>query len=135
MKTLTHLNWRPVILLKIVRLPFGNWGGLLLKRAYLALDDDCLLYADWTLEADERAESLVCNTGWTLTAMPDAAFRLYGKGAKFLPSGTWILPYSDQVFSLYGSTTLTLLRLVHQIDRYPTAPPPLAFLSRLTQLL
>lgn len=135
MTTLTHLDWQPVILLKVVRLPFGGWGGLSLKRAYLALDNERLLYADWTLEADERAEALVCVTGWTLTSMPDVAFRLHGKGAKLLPSGTWVLPYLDHVFTLYGVTNVTLTRLIHQIDRYPTDPLTLAFLSRLTQLL
>lgn len=135
MTTLTHLDWRPVILLKVVRLPFGGWGGLSLKRAYLALRDERLLYADWTLEADERAEELVCNTGWMLTALPDAAFKLHGKGAKLLPSGTWVLPYAEQVFSLYGVTSFTLVRLIRQIDRYPTDRLTLAFLSRLTQLL
>ena len=59
MTTLTHLDWQPVILLKVVRLPFGGWGGLSLQRAYLALDNERLLYADWTLEADERAEAVV----------------------------------------------------------------------------
>lgn len=135
MNMLTHLNWQPVILLKVIRLPFGNWGGLSLERAYLALDASRLLYADWTLEADERTEALVCSTGWTLTAMPNAAFRLHGKGAKFLPSGTWILPYSEHLFTLYDVTALTLVRLIRQIDSYPIDPLTLAFLSRLSQLL
>jgi hypothetical protein len=135
MTALTHLDWQPVILLKVVRLPFGGWGGLSLKRAYLALRDERLLYADWTLEADERAEAVVCVTGWMLTSVPDAAFRLYGKGAKLLPSGTWVLPYIDGVFSLYGVANAMLIRLIRHIDQQPTDPLTLSLLSRLTQLL
>ncbi len=135
MTTLTHLDWQPAILLKVVHLPFGGWGGLSLKRAYLALRDERLLYADWTLEADERAEAVVCVTGWMLTAMPDATFRLYGKGAKLLPSGTWVLPYIDGVFSLYGVANAILIRLIRHIDQQPTDPLTLSLLSRLTQLL
>lgn len=135
MTTLTHLDWQPVILLKVVLLPFGGWGGLSLKRAYLALHDEQLLYADWTLEANERADALVCITGWTLTSMPDIAFRLHGQGAKLLPSGTWVLPYADSVFSLYGIANAMLIRLIRHIDQQPTDPLTLALLSRLTQLL
>jgi len=135
MTTLTHLDWQPVILLKVVRLPFSGWGSLSLKRAYLALRDERLLYADWTLEADERAEALVCITGWTLASMPDIAFRLHGKGAKLLPSGTWVLPYTDSVFSLYSIANAILIRLIRDIDQQPTTPLTLSLLSRLTQLL
>jgi hypothetical protein len=135
MTTLTHLDWQPVILLKVVRLPFGGWGGLSLKRAYLALDNERLLYADWTLEAEERAEAVVCVTGWTLAVMPATAFRLRGNGAKFLPSGTWVLPYIDHVFSLYGSANAALLRLIRHIDQQPVDKHTLSLLSRLAQLL
>ncbi|CAG0926572.1 hypothetical protein PLCT1_00097 [Planctomycetaceae bacterium] len=135
MTSLTHLDWQPVILLKVVRLPFGGWGGLSLQRAYLALDNEQLLYADWTLEADERAEAVVCATGWTLPTLPDAAFRLHGKGAKLLPSGTWVLPYTDSVFSLYGIANAMLIHLIRHIDQQPTDPLTLSLLSRLTQLL
>ncbi len=135
MTTLTHLDWQPVILLKVVRLPFGGWGGMSLRRAYLALDDERLLYADWTLEADERAEAVVCMTGWMLTEMPDTAFSLRGKGAKLLPSGTWVLPYTDSVFSLYGIANAMLTRLIRHVDQQPTDPLTLSLLSRLTQLL
>lgn len=135
MTTLTQLDWQPVILLKVVRLPFGGWGSLSLQRAYLALRDEQLLYADWTLEADERAEAVVWGAGWTLAFMPDMAFRLHGKGAKLLPSGTWVLPYFDSVFSLYGIANAMLMRLLRQIDQQPINPLTLLLLSRLTQLL
>lgn len=135
MTILTHLDWQPVILLKVVRLPFGGWGGWSLQRAYLALRDERLLYADWTLEAEERAEAVVYVTGWILAEMPDIAFRLHGKGAKLLPSGTWVLPYSDSVFSLYGIANAILIRLIRQIDQQPTDSLTLSLLSRLTQLL
>lgn len=135
MTTLTHLDWQPVILLKVVRLPFGGWGGLSLQRAYLALDHERLLYADWTLEADERAEAVVFATGWALPVLPNGAFRLQGHGGRFLPSGTWVLPYTESMFSLYGTAIATLSHLIKHIDQQPTNPITLSLLSRLSQLL
>ena len=132
--SLTQLDWQPIILLKIVRLPFGSWGGLSLKRAYLAHDVGRLLYADWTLEASERAEGLVCTTGWKLTSMPTAPFRLQGKGAKIIPSGTWVLPYTDPLFTLYRGAENTLTRLIQQVDQQPTDPVIISTLIRLAQL-
>lgn len=66
--------------------------------------------------------------------MPDMAFRLHGKGAKLLSSGTWVL-LSDSVFSLYGIANAILIRLIRQIDQQPTDSLTLSLLSRLTQLL
>ena len=135
MTTLTHLDWQPVILLKVVRIPFGGWGGLSLKRAYLALHGKRLLYADWTLEAAERAESLVCATGWTMPALPDAPLQLKGTGAKVIPTGTWVLPYTDSLFTLYSTANATLSRLIKRIDQHPTDPRTLSILINLSQLL
>ncbi len=135
MTTFTHLDWQPVILLKVVRPPFGGWGGLSLQRAYLALDHERLLYADWTLEAGERAEAVVFATGWALPALPNGAFRLQGHGGRFLPSGTWILPYNESMFALYGTATASMSRLIQYVDQQPTNPMTLSLLSRLSQLL
>ncbi len=132
---LTHLDWQSVILLKIVRLPFSNLGGLSLKRAYLVDNEGRLLYADWTLEAAERAEGLVCVTGWILESLPTVPFRLQGKGAHLIPSGTWVLPYNDSLFTLYMSANAALSRLVKRIDQQPTDPITLSTLIRLSQIL
>ncbi len=133
--SLIHLNWEPVILLKIVRMPFGGLGGLSLKRAYLAHDEGRLLHADWTLEAAERAEGLVSATGWMLKSTPIAPFRLQGKGAKIIPSGTWVLPYSDHLFVLYSAGSAALTDVIKHIDQYPTDPVTLSALVRLSQIL
>jgi len=135
MTTLTHLDWQPVILLKVVRIPFGGIGGLSLKRAYLTLYDGQLLYADWTLEAAERAEALVCAAGWTLPALPDAPIQLKGTGAKMIPTGTWVMPYTDSVFTLYSAANVSLARLIKRIDQHPTDPRTLSTLINLSQLL
>lgn len=74
-------------------------------------------------------------TGWMLTEMPDTAFSLRGKGAKLLPSGTWVLPYTESMFSLYGVANAMLTRLIRHVDQQPTDPLTLSLLSRLTQLL
>jgi hypothetical protein len=132
---LTHLDWRPVILLKIVRSPFGGWGGLSVKRAYLAVADGQLLLADWTLEAAERARNLVCPTGWALHELPKSSFRLTGRGRTVLPSGTWIVSYTDAVFTLYQDAGAAFARLTAEIDRRPTNPALLSALQHLIQLL
>lgn len=135
MNMLTHLDWQPVILLKVVRLPFSGWGRLSLTRAYIALKDGSLHYADWTLEADERAAGTTCVTGWMFNVMPPFPFRLYGKGAKLIPSGTWTLPYTDSLFTLYNRTNTTLTQLVKHIDQHPTDPSTISALFKLNQLL
>jgi len=135
MTMLTHLDWQPVILLKVVRIPFGGWGGLSLKRAYLALHGKRLLYADWTLEAAERTESLVCATGWTLSALGKSPLQLKGTGAKVIPTGTWVLPYTDSLFTLYSTANASLTRLIHHIDQHPTDPRMISTLINLSQLL
>jgi len=132
---LTHLDWQPVILLKVVRVPFGGIGGLSLKRAYLALHDGQLLYADWTLEASERSEPLVCATGWTFTSPLEYLGRLQGKGAHLIPSGTWVLLYSDYLYSLYGRAADILTHLIKRIDSQPTADATITLLVRLSQIL
>lgn len=135
MTALTHLNWQPVILLKVMRMPFGRWGGLSMQRAYLALGDERLLYADWTLEADERAVGTTCVTGWTFDALPPLPFRLHGKGAKLVPSGTWALPYTDELFMLYSRANAALTHLVKRIDQHPTDARTISTLIHLSQLL
>lgn len=129
-----HLDWQPVILLKIVRLPFRDYGGLSVQRAYLALDAERLLYADWTLEADERNATLICPTGWRQSAPLILPLRLEGSGARLLPSGTWLLPYSDALFALYNAANTSFTQFIQRIDVQPTDPVTLALLTRFTQL-
>ena len=95
MSTLTHLNWQPVILLKVVRLPFSDLGGLSLKRAYLAQEEGRLLYADWTLEAAERAEPFVSATVETLKQM--AGMVCERTGLRLAPDATSTGFYSGTI--------------------------------------
>ncbi|MBK8027665.1 MAG: hypothetical protein IPK19_41370 [Chloroflexi bacterium] len=132
---LAHLDWKPAILLRVARLPFGAPGGFSLRRAYLAVHQGQILHADWTLEAAERASGLVHATGWTLDAALELPLRLQGKGARFLPSGTWLLPYSDDVFRLYAGGRAALARLSRRLDQQPTDPAALAALIHLIRLL
>lgn len=130
---LTSLNWQPAILLKVVRVPFANWGGLSLKRVYLALRGEQLLYADWTLEAAERSDAVVCSTGWSLAAPLTFPLRLQGKGMHIIPSGTWALPYTDSLFTLYGTVNHIVASMSKRIDQQPTDPVTLSMLIRLSQ--
>lgn len=135
MTTLTHLDWQPVILLKVVHRPFAEFGQLSLQRAYLAYHVGRLLYADWTLEAAERVEPLVFPTGWIFPERPPLPFRLQGRTGKRIPAGTWVLPYSDSLYTLYTAGSAALTAIVHQIDQRPTDPLTLAILLRLSELL
>lgn len=135
MIALTHLDWQPVVLLKVVRMPFGGWGGLSLQRAYLALHDGRLLYADWTLEADERFTGTTCATGWTFDALPPLPFRLHTTGAKIIPSGTWALPYTDSLFTLYSQANAALAHFVKRIDQHPVDPRTISTLIHLSKIL
>jgi hypothetical protein len=130
-----HTQWMPVILVKIVHLPFADLGGISLKRAYLALQDERLLYADWTLEADERTLSTTCVTGWAFEVLPSLPFQLHGKGAKVIPSGTWAMPYTDSLFTLYSRANAVLVQLVKRIDQHPTDPHTISTLIHLSQIL
>jgi len=61
----TQLDWKPILLVKVMRLPFGETNtGLSVKRLYLAQHPNGVLRADWTLPADERLLPLVQLTGW-----------------------------------------------------------------------
>lgn len=135
MNPLTHLEWQPVILLKVVQPPFGGWGGLSLNRAYLALHNAHLIYADWTLEASERAVGTTCVTGWMSDALPLLPLQLHGKGAKVIPSGTWLLPYTNELFTLYNRANATLASLVERIDKHPANPRTISTLMYLIKLL
>lgn len=135
MTTLTHLDWQPVILLKVVQRPFGAFGQLSLQRAYLAYHSGRLLYADWTLEAVERVEPLVFPTGWIFPERPPLPFRLRGRTGKRIPAGTWMLPYSDSLYTLYADSRAALTAIVHQIDQRPTDPLTLAILLHLIDQL
>lgn len=130
---LSGLTWQPVILLKSIRVPFGGFGGISVKRAYLALHEGDLLYADWTLEPSERRRELVCSTGWTFRDPLALPLRLEGRGAHLIPSGTWVLPYDARLFSLYSRLEYLLGTLGEQIDQQPTSPQLLALLQFLTQ--
>lgn len=132
-ENLSGLLWQPVILLKSMCVPFGGFGGLSVKRAYLALREDKLLYADWTLEASERRRELVCATGWTFPDPLVLPLRLEGHGTHLIPSGTWVLSYDAWSFNLYSQLICLLDTLGEQIDHQPTSPQLLTVLQFLTQ--
>ena len=55
-----QLDWKPILLVKVTRLPFGETHtGLSVKRLYLAQYPEGILCADWTLPIDERFLPLV----------------------------------------------------------------------------
>jgi len=70
-----------------------------------------------------------------MPALPDAPLQLKGTGAKVIPTGTWVLPYTDSLFTLYSTANATLSRLIKRIDQHPTDPRTLSILINLSQLL
>lgn len=133
----TQLNWRPVLLVKVTHLPFGEtYTGLSVKRLYLAPHSAGILCADWTLPADERFLPLVQLTGWKPERdVPFAIPVQYRRGSgrrsiALIPSGTWILPYNDAHYQLYQRVQLTIYTMFEQINQAPTDSQTLRMLTR-----
>lgn len=133
----TQLDWKPVLLVKVTRLPFGEThSGLSVKRLYLAQHPRGILRADWTLPADERFLPLVQLTGWKPER--DVPFALpvqYQHGSRSLsaaviPTGTWVLPYDDAHYQLYERVRLTLHAVLEQVHQAPTDSRTLQTLTR-----
>ena len=133
----THLAWKPVLLIKVMRLPFGEtYGGLSLKRIYLAQHPKGILRADWTLPADERFLPMVQFTGWKPER--DVSFTLpvqyqpgiSHRGIALIPAGTWVIPYADTHYQLYERVRLSLHTMLEQVNKSPTDPQTLYLLSR-----
>jgi hypothetical protein len=133
----TKLDWKPVLLVKVTRLPFGEMHtGLSVKRLYLAQHPDGILRADWTLPADERFLPLVQLTGWKPERDVPFAFPVqYQRGSKhdsaaIIPAGTWVLPYDDAHYQLYERVRLTIHAILEQVEKAPTKAQTLHMLTR-----
>jgi hypothetical protein len=132
----TKLNWKPVLLVKVTRLPFGDTHtGLSVKRLYLAQHPDGILRADWTLPADERYLPLVQLTGWKPErdvpfSFPVQYQRRGTSSAAVIPSGTWVLPYDDGHYQLYERVRLTIHAILEQVEKAPTKAQTLHMLTR-----
>jgi hypothetical protein len=133
----THLDWIPVLLVKIIHQPFGDTNtGLSVKRQNLAAHPDGILRADWTLPADERFFPLIQLTGWKPAR--DVPFELpvqYQRGsderaASLMPSGTWVLPYDSDHYYLYERVRATIHAMLQRVETSPTAPHTLRALAR-----
>lgn len=135
----THLDWQPILLVKVTRLPFGETHtGLSVKRLYLAQHPDGILSADWTLPADERFLPLVQLIGWKPER--DVPFELpiqYQRGRSkrstaLIASGTWVLPYAEEQYQLYERVRLTIHTMLERVNKAPTDPQTLRLLTRWT---
>jgi hypothetical protein len=135
----TQLDWRPILLVKVTRLPFGETHtGLSVKRLYLAQHPEGILRADWTLPADERFFPLVQFIGWNPErGVPFTLPTQYQRdkserSAALIPSGTWVLPYDDAHYQLYERVRLTIHAILQQVNQKPTDPKTLRLLARWT---
>jgi hypothetical protein len=132
----TKLDWKPVLLVKVTRLPFGDTHtGLSVKRLYLAQHPEGILRADWTLPADERFLPLVQLTGWKPERdvpflLPVQYQRRGSSSAVVIPSGTWVLPYEDAHYQLYERVRLTIHAILEQVEKAPTKAQTLHMLTR-----
>jgi hypothetical protein len=131
----TKLDWKPVLLVKVTRLPFGDkHTGLSVKRLYLAQHPEGILRADWTLPADERFLPLVQLTGWKperdVPFLLPVQYQRRGSSAVVMPSGTWVLPYKDAHYQLYERVRLTIHAILEQVEKAPTKAQTLHMLTR-----
>ncbi|MDX1991067.1 MAG: hypothetical protein SF029_01675 [bacterium] len=135
----THLDWKPVLLLKVIRYPFSEANiGLSVRRLYLAAHPDGILGADWTLPADERFLPLVHFVGWKPErdvpfVLPTQYRRgLTPAGISLIPSGAWVLDYHDGHYQLYERMRMTIHSILEQVEKAPTDPQTLRMLTRWT---
>jgi len=133
----TQLDWKPILLVKVTRLPFGETHtGLSVKRLYLAQYPEGILRADWTLPADERFLPLVQPTGWKPERdvpfiLPVQYRRSWNeRSAALIPSGTWVLPYDEAHYQLYERMRLTIHAMLEQVEKAPTNAQTLHMLTR-----
>lgn len=134
----TQLDWKPVLLVKVMRLPFGETNtGLSVKRLYLAQHPNGILRADWTLPTDERCLPLVQLTGWK--PKRDVPFVLpvqYRRGrderATLIPAGTWVVLYDDEQYHLYERVHMTIHAMLARVEAAPTDTTTLRLLTRWT---
>jgi hypothetical protein len=125
----THLDWMPVLLVKVTHVPFLEPSfGLSVKRVYLAEHPDGIIRADWTLPADERFYPLVQLVGWKpkrdVPFNPPIKFHRQGdpRVISLIPSGTWVLPYIEEQYQLYEQLQTMLgmmLNTLKQVDKAP----------------
>lgn len=133
----SHFDWKPVLLVKVIRQPFGDTNtGLSVKRLYLAAHPGGILRADWTLPADERFFPLVQLIGWKPVRnvpfeLPMQYQRSRGEHtASLIPSGTWVLPYDEEQYQLYERVRVTIHTMLQRVETAPTDPRTLRALAR-----
>jgi len=103
----TKLDWKPVLLVKVTRLP------------------------------DERFLPLAQLTGWKPERdvpfdLPIQYQRRSSdrSSAAVIPSGTWVLPYEDAHYQLYERVRLTIHAILEQVEKAPTKAQTLHMLTR-----
>lgn len=134
----TQLDWKPILVVKVMRLPFGETNtGLSVKRLYLAQHPNGIVRADWTLPIVERFLPLVQLTGWKPER--DVPFVLpvqYRRGgderAALIPVGTWVLPYDDEQYHLYERVQMTIHAMLARVEAAPTDATTLRMLTHWT---
>ncbi len=138
-KDCTHLDWKPILLLKVIRYPFSEANiGLSVKRLYLATHPNGILSADWTLPADERFFPLVQFVGWKperdVPFVLPVQYRrdLTPAGLSLIPSGAWVLSYTDEHYQLYDQVRMKIHSMLELVERAPTNPQTLRMLARWT---
>lgn len=134
----TQLEWRPVLLIKVMRVPFLEPSlGLFVQRVYLAEHNDEVLRADWTLPADERFFPLVQRTGWrpnqNVPFKLPVKFHHQGDSRiiSLLPSGTWVLPYDETLYRIYEQMSAALYQLTRVMETTPESGQLHACLTRI----
>jgi len=134
------LDWQPVLLIKTTRGLFSDsQSGLSVSRAYLALHPDGVMYVAWDIPEDERIYPRALLVGWK--PMRDVPFVLpvqfFRKGdprvSTIIPSGTWVLPYDDDLYMLYLRFQQQVQSLMQQIEVNPLADDIRATLTQFVE--
>jgi hypothetical protein len=136
------LDWQSVLLVKVTREPFtGTSCSLHVSRAHLGLHPDGVVFSAWDIPENERVYPRILLVGWK--PMRDVPFVLpvqfFRKGdprvSTIIPSGTWILPYDDELYTLYLGFQQQVQSLMQQIEADPLDDKVRITLTRLIDRL
>jgi hypothetical protein len=139
-----HLDWQPVLLVKVTREPFRDTSrGLRVSRVHLALHPNGVVCAAWEVPPGHRSFPHVRFVGWKPARdvpfnLPVRFVRNLRSGrnddprvSAVIPNGTWVLPYDEEQYRLYHQLRQAWNALMASIDSAPHSPYTLGFVRSL----
>lgn len=138
---LQTLDWQAVLLVKVHQqvLP-PHYIGLSVSRMHFAQHPDGIVACGWDIPVAERQYPRVQLVGWIPTR--DVPFVLpvqfQHKGdpriATLIPTGSWVLPYDNDLYTIYLHFQQHTQALMQRIEANPLEPDMHTLLRRIVAL-